>query len=571
MIDFVNELNLTTLDLSKNRLTVNVDQRFPLYSKFKLEYLALPSCNLKGLFPTFICKLTHLKSLDLSQNHLIGVIPSYCVSQLQISGTFDLSNNKLHVPLPLPPQTFTSTMPSFHLSNNKFSGEISAECGKRLSSFGGVNLAGNELSGPIPFSIFSSNNIGVTTPIMLDLSNNRLFGSIPYSICLKNSTILERVKTIDLSNNKLSGVIPTSIGYCRDLLSLNLGFDNLTGNVPNEVQNASALSYLQLNDNNLDGAPLNFISKLRHLMVLNLANNHFRGSIPFTFGSLDGLKVVSLRSNKFNGPFPEEINHLKNLQILDFSLNNLSGLIPRQMGNLSKLTRRSSSDFLVGEEGPGDVELQMVTKGILMQFDKLYDYSSGVDLSCNVLEGSIPDEIVLLKGLSALNLSHNHLSGIIPLNVGNMSGLESLDLSFNKLSGHIPESLISIGSLGYLNLSYNNLSGKIPREAHFDTLSGDGSAYANNSLLCGFFTNKTCEADQRSSATDRSSPNESNEDGKEDVKDKLLLYAIVALGFGVGFWGLFFVLLIKKEKWWFGYWRFVDVVAVRVVNCMLKD
>ncbi|KAI3864297.1 hypothetical protein MKW92_049643, partial [Papaver armeniacum] len=101
-----------------------------------------------------------------------------------------------------------------------------------------------------------------------------------------------------------------------------------------------------------------------------------------------------------------------------------------------------------------------------------------------------------------------------------MSGLESLDLSFNKLSGYIPESLISISSLGYFNLSYNNLTGKIPREPHFDTLSGDGSAYTNNSLLCGFFTNKTCEADQRSNATDRSPPNESYEGDNEDVKDK---------------------------------------------------
>ncbi|XP_026416006.1 putative receptor like protein 25 [Papaver somniferum] len=148
-----------------------------------------------------------------------------------------------------------------------------------------------------------------------------------------------------------------------------------------------------------------------------------------------------------------------------------------------------------------------------------------------------------------------------------MSGLESLDLSFNKFSGNIPQSLASIGFLGHLNLSYNNLSGRIPREPHFDTLSGDGSAYANNSLLCGFYTNHTCEGDQISNATDKT-PYESYEDNKNDAKEKLLLYAIVSLGFGVGFWGLFLVLLLKKEKWWFGYRILVDVVALRVANCL---
>ncbi|XP_026415880.1 receptor-like protein 56 [Papaver somniferum] len=144
-----------------------------------------------------------------------------------------------------------------------------------------------------------------------------------------------------------------------------------------------------------------------------------------------------------------------------------------------------------------------------------------------------------------------------------MNGLESLDLSFNKLTGLIPYSLPSMNSLGRLNLSYNNLSGTIPRGPHFDTLSGDGSAYLNNSLLCGFYTNNNCEADQRTDATDGNSPN-------EDDKDKLLLYAIIALGFAVGFWGLFFVLLLKKQKWWFPYWRLVDVVAVGVADCMWK-
>ncbi|XP_026415904.1 LRR receptor-like serine/threonine-protein kinase GSO1 [Papaver somniferum] len=539
-VSLISFINLKVLSLGSNRLTVVIDRHFHLYSKFNLEDLNLQSCNLEGLFPSFfVCKLSNLKSLDLSHNHLTGIIPT-CFSKLNFS-TFHLSNNKLHGRLPLPPNV-VGAFSSFDVSYNKITGEISTDCGKRLSSFYYINLAGNELSSSIPFSIFSR-----------DSESNPEY--------------------INLSNNKLFGVIPTSIGYSRNLVSLNLGNNNLTGNVPNELQLLQSLSYLQLNDNILDGTPLSFISKLPELQVLNLANNHFEGSIPSALGSDIRLSILSLRSNKFNGSIPQEFSHLVKLQILDLSGNNLNGLIPRKIGNLMMLRSRpkDASLLTVQDSSRIDVQLQMVIKGIMIQFKKLYAYSSGIDLSCNNLEGNIPEEIGLLKGLSTLNLSHNRFSSVIPQSIGSMNGLESLDLSFNKLTGLIPYSLASMNSLERLNLSYNNLSGRIPRGPHFDTLSGDGSAYLNNSLLCGFYTNNTCEADQRTDATDGNSPNEGHEDDKEDAKDKLLQYAIVSLGFAVGFWGLFFVLLLKKQKWWFPYWRLVDVVAVGVANCMWKN
>ncbi|KAI3958235.1 hypothetical protein MKW92_030161 [Papaver armeniacum] len=270
LISFINDLDLKFLGLGSNRLTVVIDRHFHLYSKFKLEFLNLQSCNLKGLFPTFfLCKLRNLEFLDLSHNHLTGVIPN-CFSKLNFY-TFDLSNNKLHGRLPLPPKaldTFSSS--SFDVSYNKITGEISTDYGKRLSSFNIINLASNELS-----------------------------SSIPFSICSRDSE--SNPQYINLSNNKLFGVIPTSIGYSQSLVSLNLGNNKLTGNVPNELQQLESLLYLQLNDNILDGTPLNFISKLPELQVLYLANNHFEGSIPSAFGSAIRLSILSLRSNNFNG------------------------------------------------------------------------------------------------------------------------------------------------------------------------------------------------------------------------------------------------------------------------------
>ncbi|OVA19241.1 Leucine-rich repeat [Macleaya cordata] len=559
LISLIQEWNLGWIRLSSNKITVEID-RYLLPSKFQLLVLALQSCNMKGYIPNFICNLTDLVLLDLSLNNLKGAIPS-CLFKLpnlsyldlshnNLQGTIpqflylspqfpipalNLASNKLQGPLPLPPQN----VEVFDLSENNFTGGISIEIGERLSNARYVSLA-----------------------------NNKLSGSIPFSICSKKNFLMH----LDISNNSLSGTIPSSLEYCNSLVSLNFAMNNLTGNVPKELKRAKNLKMLQLNANTLTGTFPSFIQQLEHLEVLYLGNNNFQGSIPTFVGSLHNLKILSLRSNTFNGSIPKEMTRLRKLQILDLSKNRLSGSIPKKIGNLETLTSRPSNRLLVGDQISlmySVVQLQMVTKGTVQQLKLVYNYNSGIDLSCNLLDGNIPREIGLLKGLSMLNLSHNRFSGEIPKNVGDMIRLESLDLSFNTLSGDIPQSLTWIDSLGYLNLSYNNLNGMIPRGPHFDTLSVDGYAYIGNTLLCGFPTNKSCDQGDSNNNTDTSM--HKDEDDQEDAREKWLFYGVVILGFGVGFWGLFLVLLLRKEKWWFGYWRVVDIVVARIVGCMWKN
>lgn len=387
--------------------------------------------------------------------------------------------------------------------------------------------------------------------------NTALKGSIPFSICSKDSGSPQH---LDMSKNKFSGIIPNSIGYCPVLQYLNLGSNNITGSVPDELEQATILRDLLLNDNNLDGTPLHIISKLHALEILYLGNNNIGGSLPTGFGSLDSLQVLSLRSNKINGSIPEGVFKLNQLQILDLSKNNLSGHIPKVSGKYLRGLIRNSSLFAF-DYSP--VPLQMMINGVEIQLQKLNNYSSGIDLSHNMLDGNIPGEIGLLTGLAMLNLSHNRFSNNIPASLRNMSSLQSLDLSYNRLSGHIPQSLTLLDFLGVLNLSYNELSGRIPRGTHFDTLGVDGWAYVGNEMLCGEPTKKLCDDDKVTNTGDSSHTKEPEED---DPKERILFYGVIALGFGVGFWSLFFVLILKKEKWWFPYWRFMDHVAVKITG-----
>ncbi|XP_026398172.1 probable leucine-rich repeat receptor-like protein kinase At5g63930 isoform X2 [Papaver somniferum] len=370
-----------------------------------------------------------------------------------------------------------------------------------------------------------------------------------------------------MSPCKWYGITCNKEGSVAELNVTDLG---LQGNISNEIGTAGELRYLILNENNFSGTPPKSIGNLQYLKVLHLANNKFEGDIPTEFCSLRDLRILSLKSNKFNGSIPMEINHLHQLRILDLSQNSLNKQIPSSMWNLKKLTSRVNDTFSI-DDVVSSFGVEMVIKGNILEVEVLSSYTSAIDLSCNNLDGNISKEISLLKGLYMLNLSHNHFTGNIPANIGDMSSLESLDLSWNGLDGHTPQSLSSMDSLAFLNLSYNKLSGKIPRGGHFETLSWDGSAVLGNDLLCGFPTNKDCEGESNTSVGDTNPITEVEEGDQEDAKERILFYGVIALGFGVGFWGLFIILLLKKHKWWFGYWRVIDSVVIRIIACIYKN
>jgi Leucine-rich repeat (LRR) protein len=128
-----------------------------------------------------------------------------------------------------------------------------------------------------------------------------------------------------------------------------------------------------------------------------------------------------------------------------------------------------------------------------------------IDLSQNLIEGTIPLEIAALPHLEKLSLSHNSLTGLVPpfasrlLREVNLSGnnlfgslpsdigqrherLETLDLSDNSMHGKIPESIGLMKNLETLTLSDNNFSGTIPGALGDTKLS---YLYLNDNWLVG--------------------------------------------------------------------------------------
>ncbi|KAG2380695.1 uncharacterized protein HKW66_Vig0200670 [Vigna angularis] len=253
---------LIKLDLSYNNLSVDVNVANADPSYFPTIYdLRLVSCNLKT-FPAFLRNHSTISFLDLSDNHIQGIVPNWIwklpnLENLNIShnllthleGPFqnfsskflelDLHHNKLQGPIPF----FPARGLYLDLSNNKFNSVIPRDIGNYLSSTIVFSLSNNTLSGTIPDSLCNSSNLQ-----FLDLSNNNISGTIPWCL-MKMSKTLE---LLNLRKNSLMGPVPDKFSAAF----LDLSFNHLVGKIPTGTQLQSfPASSFQGNDG-LYGPPL---------------------------------------------------------------------------------------------------------------------------------------------------------------------------------------------------------------------------------------------------------------------------------------------------------------------------
>ncbi|KAJ8451238.1 hypothetical protein Cgig2_014010 [Carnegiea gigantea] len=243
-----------------------------------------------GAISQHIGDLTFLRSIDLSNNLLIGEIPStisHCVSFQYLS-----------------------------VGGNSLVGEISPKFSSLLM-LKDLFISRNNLNGPI----FST---------MLNLAS---------------------LEELSASYNVFVGVIADTIGQMKNPVLLQLGANLFTGTLPSSIYSLSSINVLFLSFNKLHGKlPTNIASKLPHLLTLLLHVNHFTGSLPISLSNISSLTAIGLSGNKFTGRIgnnslgtggANDLNFLnflsaENLVQLDVANNKLSAEVPITIACLLK-------------------------------------------------------------------------------------------------------------------------------------------------------------------------------------------------------------------------------------------
>ncbi|GLU17372.1 hypothetical protein SLE2022_337420 [Rubroshorea leprosula] len=424
-----------------------------------LEHLSLKYCNLQGNFPNQVFQLPSLRLLDLSKNSQLG-------------GNLPESNQ-------------SSTLEYLHLSYTTFSGVLPHSIGN-LKLLKELYLDSCQFYGSIPRSLAN-----LTEITQLVFSSNHLRGQIP-DVFEK----IHKLTYLGFSNNNFDGEIPTSIFNLTHLTLLSLAFNKLLGRVPSWLFSLPSLSCLELQNNCLTG-PFDHVEMPNLILKeVYLSNNDISSSIPISFFDLVNLTRVDLSSNNLTGTitpdmlsklvvledldlsnnsllsfnnngtainysfpnlrflkfsscniheFPSFLRKAESLELLDISKNKISGQIHNwEIEGMSLQTLNLSYNFLTGID--------------LFAFEDL----TGVDLSSNLLQGSLPILSTTLDFMQLLLISGNNLIGEIPSSYCNLTSLEFLVLANNRLGGKIPECLGNLSDLNILDLRMNKFHGRIP-------------------------------------------------------------------------------------------------------------
>uniref|UniRef100_A0A2N9I169 Leucine-rich repeat-containing N-terminal plant-type domain-containing protein n=1 Tax=Fagus sylvatica TaxID=28930 RepID=A0A2N9I169_FAGSY len=596
---------LQQLQLSNNGFSGRLNE-FSVVSPNLLKNLDLSSNNLEGSIPMSVFKLQQLMFLSLSSNNFSGSFQLNKIQQLRNLVCLDLSHNSLSIEynganssLSSFPQITTlklassklKTFPDFlrnqskltilDLSNNQIQeaipdwiwkhrnlvylnlsynhlGMTLEESILNLSSLSVLDLRSNQLEGELP--VLPPN----ATYLDFSKNNNNFHGGIPESLC--NATYLQ---VLILSKNTLDGTIPQClIEMSKTLKVLDVRRNKLSGNISNTFPGDCGLHTLNLNGNQLGGKVPRSLANCTNLEVFDIGNNNIEDAFPCYLSNISRLLVLVLRSNKFYGSIgcrgPNATWPM--FQIVDLALNNFTGPLstkflsaPKAMMDEAELNH-IQFEFLFGSFCYQDM-ITVTSKGLDIELVKILTIFTSIDVSCNNLEGPIPENIGELKSLYGLNLSHDALTDQIPPSLGNLTTLESLDLSSNKLTGEIPTHLVDLIFFAVLDLSFNHLVGQIPQGKQFNTFSND--SFEGNKGLCGYpMTTKCIFAP---SPTFKETPSNFGI-GETHLNSGIVIdwnLIHVELGFIFGF-GIVIGPLMFWKRWSTWYFKHFDDILIRI-------
>jgi Leucine-rich repeat (LRR) protein len=315
--------------------------------------------------------------------------------------------------------------------------------------------------------------------VSLDLRQLNLEGSIPDEI-----RFLDRLESLQMNNNTISGSIPFAIGLLTNLQVMELERNAITGGIPPTIGDMTSLTSLDLSHNFLNNSLPDNLFHLSGLRRIDLSFNQFIGPLSDRFIALSLLSTIDVRMNKFTGTIPTILTELSDLDVLNIDYNEISGELPQDFLFIAKRGEWTASNNAITGTVPGEAPPEMKEK-ITQEFLGGKLILRKVDISHNLLSGTIPTLFGTLPEMKHIDFKDNLFTGLIPsfadtiaeyICVANncLTGsvptqfskiLRYMDYSGNRLSGSIPTEVGTINRLEYLDLSGNKaLNGTLPSE-----------------------------------------------------------------------------------------------------------
>jgi Leucine-rich repeat (LRR) protein len=282
---------------------------------------------------------------------------------------------------------------------------------------------------------------------ILQLEANQLVGGA--NLAFMNS---RHLRSLDLSANVIES-LSQHIGYMTELSYLYLSHNQLV-EIPYSISQLKLIRVLQLNGNMLTQLGP-WIGEFKHLKLLNLSNNRLT-NLPEELGNLRSLTQLDVSYNQLNY-LPSSILQLRKLgqllatdnplqfipqiQTLPLIVVNLQNTsLPR---NLSRLFLTGSGNAKIAAISPHGTGIQL--RNILEDIQFTVDYS-GRNLS--TLSNDLLFEIQRNESITTLDLSKNRLH-YLPSALGDCEHLKLLRYGNNPLStipGNCKQSWIKLKS-----------------------------------------------------------------------------------------------------------------------------
>ncbi|GLJ37137.1 hypothetical protein SUGI_0753160 [Cryptomeria japonica] len=220
-----------------------------------------------GRLTTDLFQLKQLQHLDLSFNHLTGVLPK--------------------------------ELRHLDLRFNHFEGEIPNHF-VSLHKLAYLNLSMAGFNGTIPYQLGNLSQLA-----FLDLSQTYVYefgieipvGAEIYSPSLVWTEKLRKLKYLSLSGvvlNMTGKQLEGPLSHLHNLQHLHLAFCMLSGHIPNAIQNLTFLSHLQLGSNSFEGSMPLWLANMTRLVSLSFYGSQLNGSFPLSLSHLPTLKKLNL-------------------------------------------------------------------------------------------------------------------------------------------------------------------------------------------------------------------------------------------------------------------------------------